>query len=412
MKEKINRRLLFIADSLNTNLGGAELSTSSLILELSSKYLIDVICFDSKNIILKNSKNINLHILAKNNLLYKIPRSYRSCINPFPIVKILKKIYKINKPDVVLVGNIHDYISYALIPVLKNRKFKVIHIIRDTFLTNFSKVSYSNPKKFVPPSRNSILKEFLNLKFKYNPLRRYFCNCFVRSANLNITISKIMMEYLNQYNISSFCIYNGLNISKNNKLKYIKEFKDKNSNKYKILFPSRPSSLKGINVIYKLANYASIRNNKLTFLFTCSRSEFIKISKIKEANIPKNIKFLNWMNHKKLIIQMKKSDLVICPSQYLEPFGRVPIEAMNQGIPVAVSNYGALPEIVINKKNGLILDYENTSETYENILNLLKNNSLQKDLIINGYKSIEKSFSMQNVSEAYSKKIDSIINSY
>ena len=106
---------------------------------------------------------------------------------------------------------------------------------------------------------------------------------------------------------------------------------------------------------------------------------------------------------------MKNCDLVIYPSQYLEPFGRVPIEAMNEGIPVAVSNFGALPEIVINRENGLILDYEKTSETYEEIINLLKNKSFQESLIINGYKSIKENFSMEKVAKTYTENIDLII---
>ena len=409
MTQKHKKRLLFIIDSLNINLGGAEISTTSLISELSKKYYIDIISFDSKNINVLEKKNINLYILNRNKFISKIHRSYRSCINPFSIIAILKKITELKKSDLIIVGNIHDYASYSILPILKLRGFKIIHIIRDTFITNCSKVKYSNPHKYIPPLKRSIISEFVSLKIYFNPFRRYLSNLFVRCVDLNITISRIMMEYLRQYNINSIFIYNGVEISKNNKLKYLKEFRGGESTQYKILFPSRPSSLKGISSIYKLAKYSNTKNNKLIFIFTCSKSKFINLSKLRNENIPDNIIFLNWVNHKKLLNEMKNCDLVIYPSQYLEPFGRVPIEAMNEGIPVAVSNFGALPEIVINRENGLILDYEKTSETYEEIINLLKNKSFQESLIINGYKSIKENFSMEKVAKTYTENIDLII---
>jgi len=41
-----------------------------------------------------------------------------------------------------------------------------------------------------------------------------------------------------------------------------------------------------------------------------------------------------------------KSKIVVVPSRWEEPFGRVPAEAMVSGIPVVVSNRGGLPEVV------------------------------------------------------------------
>lgn len=59
---------------------------------------------------------------------------------------------------------------------------------------------------------------------------------------------------------------------------------------------------------------------------------------------PGNLKVLPWVKQPEELIA--KADLVLVPSIWEEPFGRISVEALQCGTPVLVSNIGGLPETV------------------------------------------------------------------
>jgi glycosyltransferase involved in cell wall biosynthesis len=58
----------------------------------------------------------------------------------------------------------------------------------------------------------------------------------------------------------------------------------------------------------------------------------------------KRLKIYNWLNHKKILILLKKSSICLVPSVWDEPFGRIAMEASNYGNAVILSNKGGLLE--------------------------------------------------------------------
>jgi len=73
-------------------------------------------------------------------------------------------------------------------------------------------------------------------------------------------------------------------------------------------------------------------------------------------NSDKQIIYIGEINseHKKQWYQYAKATLF--PIQWGEPFGLVPIESMACGTPVIASNRGAVPEIIVNRKTGFVVD--------------------------------------------------------
>ncbi|WP_288235961.1 glycosyltransferase family 4 protein [uncultured Prochlorococcus sp.] len=398
------KKLLFIVDSLNSNNGGAEISSLDLINRLSYEFYIEVLCFDD----LLNDNDLNPGIVfnqfKRNNLISHIPRTYRSCINPFAIYKILKFLHRFKNFDVVILGNISDYTSYSTLPILKLIGIKTIHIIRDTMLTNGSKVLYKVKKPKQAPRKQSIIKEIINAKFTFNPIRRIFSIFCVNTTDLNITISAIMRDYLKNHNINSRFVHNGIEIADKN----IRFIKVNHNNVKRILMPSRPSFNKGILPLAKLAKSAEENNLNFEFILTCEKKYFLKT--IRKFNPSENLIFKGWINKESIKDLFISSDLIIYPSQYLEPFGRVPIEAMSLGIPVAVSNYGALPEIIKDGYNGLILNFENTKQCLKKINELFSNKEFQEKLISNGYETIERNFDIKITVKKYINLIYQVIN--
>jgi glycosyltransferase involved in cell wall biosynthesis len=63
--------------------------------------------------------------------------------------------------------------------------------------------------------------------------------------------------------------------------------------------------------------------------------------------------FLGWVNPADFYPQI---DVLVVPSLWNEPFGRVCIEAFSHGVPVVVARSGALPEIVQPGKSGMVYE--------------------------------------------------------
>ena len=56
---------------------------------------------------------------------------------------------------------------------------------------------------------------------------------------------------------------------------------------------------------------------------------------------------------------LKKCDVLICPSQWQEPFGRVVLDAYKHAMPVICSDQGALPSLVDDGKTGFVIESGN-----------------------------------------------------
>ena len=81
------------------------------------------------------------------------------------------------------------------------------------------------------------------------------------------------------------------------------------------------------------------------------------LSKYVEEECSKNkrIHFVGFLNELQVDELLKKCDVLICPSQWQEPFGRVVLDAYKRAMPVICSDQGALPTLVDDKKTGFVV---------------------------------------------------------
>lgn len=84
----------------------------------------------------------------------------------------------------------------------------------------------------------------------------------------------------------------------------------------------------------------------------------------------KNIVYAGWARNPKEIYS--RIDLLIVPSQWHEPFGRVAVEATFHGVPALVSNRGGLPETVTPR---LVLGTDSADDWAREIARLLSSES-------------------------------------
>ena len=75
-----------------------------------------------------------------------------------------------------------------------------------------------------------------------------------------------------------------------------------------------------------------------------------------------------------------------------EAFGRVTIEAMNNGLPLIGANAPATDEIICDEVNGLLYEVNNPNDLARQIDRLIRDVSLRKKLIQNERKSVKNKY--------------------
>lgn len=105
-----------------------------------------------------------------------------------------------------------------------------------------------------------------------------------------------------------------------------------------------------------------------------------------------NIKFLGWLNQKKLKKEVSKSMFTLLPSIWHENSPRSIIESFALGKPVVASNIGGIPELVRDKINGLLFKPGDVKDLRNKISYLINHSSLRKKMGKKGRNLVEKQY--------------------
>jgi glycosyltransferase involved in cell wall biosynthesis len=115
--------------------------------------------------------------------------------------------------------------------------------------------------------------------------------------------------------------------------------------------------------------------------------EAIKVEIADDTFLSDHIRFLGWVNQNELLYLRTLADVVVIPSLY-DPFPYAALESMGAGVPVVCSDAGGLPEMVEDRKSGLVVPLKKTggrmevdsSRLAEAIMTLLKDEALRMSL--------------------------------
>jgi glycosyltransferase involved in cell wall biosynthesis len=103
--------------------------------------------------------------------------------------------------------------------------------------------------------------------------------------------------------------------------------------------------------------------------------------------------FTGWMDEMEKVYGAL--DMVVVPSLHEEPFGLVNIEAMASGVPVIATRVGGIPEIVIDRKTGFLVEKEKPEQIAECIFQLAKNAGLREKMGQAGRERIRQMFDIR-----------------
>ncbi len=292
--------------------------------------------------------------------------------------------------------------------------------------TNFI---FGNTKNTDYLTKNYINIKINNLKSKFSSSTNEYCKNFIeKTKDSNFDIIEIhnrplVFNYLKNKIVSKFIIYfhndpltmNGSR-STTERLKLLNEID-------KIIFVSKWVQARFfINLDPKLMNkteivYPSIhrdkkiykKNKKITFVGKLNESKGYDIykdavmkildefkewkafsigdeSRERPKIVHKNHRELGFLKHKKVLQFLNKSEIVVVPSRWEEPFGRTALESSSRACATIISNRGGLPETT---DHCIVLKKLNSSELYKQLKMLIKNEKLRKEIQASGFKNVK-----------------------
>lgn len=208
---------------------------------------------------------------------------------------------------------------------------------------------------------------------------------WLRKADKIIAVSEYTKKTLETYcdikQDKSIVIYNGwekkeLDFSENE----INEIKEKYHVKKKtkiVLFVGRiDDPRKGLCTLIKA--FKEVLSKTDATLLIVGKGDQTKVKKIADSlNISDNIVFTGFVDEITLNKCYALCDLYVVPSR-LEGFGLTILDAMAAGKPIVATNVGAIPEIIHNGENGLLVELNDIKNLSNCILTYLNNDSMSK----------------------------------
>lgn len=296
------------------------------------------------------------------------------------------------KIDIIHVHNKHSVPGSIIAKYIIG--LPVITSIRDySSLCNYGfciwkKEKTHNLKEFFFEEIPFFFKNYLNKKKIFNKIlhvlsatislwQNYLLRFFIKKSDCLVYVSNYIREIyrLNGFSkIQDEVVYNLLPNKVDQDLDTVKQIIDlkKGGLDKIILFVGKVSIGKGSISFIKTANTVLSKIPKATYVFIGQNNiKSTEIECLVDNKIMKRLLFLGKINQQQLAAWYNESDLVVIPSIWPEPFGRVAIEAMQFGKPIIANKSGGLIEVLANYQYGNLINTEDERIFSDSIIRII-----------------------------------------
>lgn len=154
----------------------------------------------------------------------------------------------------------------------------------------------------------------------------------------------------------------------------------RNSQEVTFVFLGRIGQRKGAFDLIKAFSYLSTEHKTRSKLILAGDGDVEKARiLIKALNLVEYITVLDWIDEEQRDVLLKKADVFVLPS-YNEGLPMALLEAMSWGLPVITTAVGGIPELVINNKNGLLINPGNGQELLKAMQFMIENENFRISL--------------------------------
>lgn len=192
---------------------------------------------------------------------------------------------------------------------------------------------------------------------------------------------------------------------------YISKKTETHSKKFfNIFYMGRLEKVKRIDILLTAFQQLNQKYNNC-HLIIAGKGHYEQELKIlaKKMNIESAISFVGFINQKKKEIYFCKSNIFVLPSSY-ETFGMVLLESMCFKVPIVASRVGGIPEIIEDKKTGLLFEAGNSKSLFKKIEILYSDEQKRNLLAKNAYNKLLKDFCLNRMGNDYHNFVQELTN--
>jgi len=288
------------------------------------------------------------------------PHSYRA----------LKKVLRTYKPDIVQLHTMYS-VSPSVLFLLKDYPTIMTVHGAEEYASNLLLWAY--PRNFFKEGTEVFAKQYLNIRgwvhFLYNkfvvrPMYKYAC----KNVDTFLVMSSYMQEKLREEGIESVCIQNATELF---------AYKEIEKNHKNILYAGRLEKIKGVEYLLQAMTHVVKAEPDVT-LTIAGEGEYRGVLEdvARELGVEKSVTFVGHKTRDELRELYEYATVVVVPSVWPEPFGKVGIEAMSVGRPVIGSDVGGVSEWLKDGATGFLVPPRSSEALAEKCLLLFRNTEL------------------------------------
>lgn len=289
------------------------------------------------------------------------------------------------------------------------------HIIHAYDATPDGYASLLLKRRYHLPLVCSLLGADINVYPYYKPLTYKLTQKVVAEADQLVAVSwalKEAVEALAQPKREIRVIYMGCDteVFRPNEAarEQVREFLGISAHEMIILFVGRLVEAKGIFELIEAFSQIQSRYPQTHLVFVGDDRDRAKLEvQVKQKKLDRAIHFVGVRPHSEMPTWLNAADLLVLPS-HNEGLPNVVVEALACGIPVIATNVGGIPEVVEDKKSGLLIDTGDVDSLISAIESLLQDKEKRKEMGAYGRSSIEQKFSWSRSAKALKELYDEI----
>lgn len=161
----------------------------------------------------------------------------------------------------------------------------------------------------------------------------------------------------------------------------------------------RISPQKAPDVFVKMANQVKDEIPNAHFIIVGNGEEEVEIKKYaKDNGFLDNLHITGWVNNPMSYVELFD---VACLLSRWEGFGLALPEYMMAGKPIVASNVDAIPNIIRDEENGLLVEVDDDVGASKAVLRIYQEDGLKDRLVTQGIKDVHNKFNAQRVSEEH-----------
>ena len=311
--------------------------------------------------------------------------------------KHLNKKVKVNNLNIKFSFKLIKFfiIMLKLIKIFKKNPYTLTHFfLPQAYIVGMTSSIIAKAKCKLVMSRRSL---------NYYQKKIIFCKTIEKFLHkkvdkILVNSEAIKKQLINQENVSKKkikTIYNGIQIKNNKKIK--------KNNYFKIVITANLIPYKNHQLLFNSLNLIKSQLPKNWKLYCIGRDDGIKkdlIKLSKKLEIFNNVIWIQTLNPESIL---SNSNLgILCSKE--EGFPNAILEYFASKIPVISTDVGGCKEIIKNKKNGLLVSKCSTSELSKAILYVYKNKNIATKFSDEGFKTVEKKFTLNKMIDEHEKE--------